>query len=131
MSKKEIEVTPSTRAIVHADMVAALAKSGYDIMDTMTEESLEVWHMATGISGEAGELLDAIKKVVIYNKPVDRANVIEELGDLEFYMEGLRQLFGVTREETLEYNKAKLSVRYGEAYSDEAAQARADKTDGE
>ena len=47
--------------------------------------------MVVGVSGEAGELLDAVKKAVIYRKPLDLENVIEELGDLEFYMEGLRQ----------------------------------------
>lgn len=38
--------------------------------------------MATGVSGEAGELLDAVKKSVVYKKPLDRENVVEELGDL-------------------------------------------------
>ena len=88
--------------------------------------------MAVGISGEAGELLDAIKKAAIYQKPVDRQNVIEELGDLEFYMEGLRQGLGITRKETIQGNIDKLSKRYeGFKYSNEAAQNRADKKDGE
>jgi hypothetical protein len=58
--------------------------------------------------------------------------VIEELGDLEFYMEGLRQGFGITREEVLTTNIYKLALgpkaRYkGGKYSDKAAQDRADK----
>jgi NTP pyrophosphatase (non-canonical NTP hydrolase) len=85
-------------------------------------------HMAIGISGEAGELLDAIKKQVIYRKPLDRENVLEELGDLEFYMEGIRQGLGITREQCLEANIAKLGKRYeGMKYTDGAAQERADK----
>ncbi len=83
--------------------------------------------MATGIAGESGELLDAIKKHVIYNQPLDRDNVIEELGDLEYYAEGLRQCVGVTREETIARNIAKLTIRYGKKYSDRAAHERADK----
>ena len=84
--------------------------------------------MTIGISGEAGELLDAVKKAVIYRKPLDIKNVIEELGDLEFYMEGLRQGLNITRDEVLEANIAKLSVRYnGLKYSDVSAQERADK----
>jgi NTP pyrophosphatase (non-canonical NTP hydrolase) len=83
--------------------------------------------MAMGVSGEAGELLDAIKKSAIYRKPLDIANVIEELGDLEFYMEGIRQSLGITRRECLDANIAKLICRYGDHYSDEAANARADK----
>jgi NTP pyrophosphatase (non-canonical NTP hydrolase) len=114
--------------INHSDMVTVLAKAGEDIRTSLTAEGCHLLHMAVGVSGEAGELLDAVKKHVIYCKPIDRANVIEELGDLEFYMEGLRQGLGITREETLIQNIAKLSVRYeGLRYTDKAAQARADK----
>ena len=113
--------------VVYAEMVKALAKDGDAIVASLTGEDAHIMHMAIGVSGEAGELLDAIKKPVIYRKPIDRENVIEELGDLEFYMEGLRQGLGITREETLEANIAKLGVRYQGTYSDESAQARADK----
>ena len=112
----------------HAHMVMALAKPGIDIVTSLTPESAHLLHMAVGISGEAGELLDAVKKHAVYCKPVDRANVVEELGDLEFYMQGLRQGLGITREETLEANMAKLSKRYSLGkYSNEQAQERADK----
>lgn len=94
----------------------------------MGSQQLDLLHMAVGISGESGELLDAIKKFWAYNKPLDLTNVIEELGDLEFYMQGMRLLCGLTREQVLEANYAKLSERYkGLVYSDEAAQTRADK----
>lgn len=117
-------------AITHHELVTALVKPGADIIAELSPEKAHTLHMAVGIAGEAGELLDAIKKHVIYNKPLDRENVIEELGDLEFYMEGLRQGVGVTREETLVANIAKLSVRYaGLNYSNAAAQARADKVE--
>lgn len=111
----------------HAKMVKALAKSGEAIKEEMTPVDAHLFHMAAGISGEAGELLDAIKKAVIYRKELDHTNVVEELGDLEFFMEGLRQGLGITREETLTANIDKLSVRYSGGYSDAAAKARADK----
>ncbi len=109
------------------EMVTFLVKPGQAILDSMTPDKIDLLHMAVGISGEAGELLDAVKKVTVYNKPVDRANVVEELGDLEFYMEGLRQRMGITREETITGNIAKLGIRYAKGYSDKAAQERADK----
>lgn len=110
-------------------MVAALVKPGADIIRSLTPGRANALHMAVGVSGEAGELLDAVKKWVIYDKPVDRANVVEELGDLEFYMEGLRSELGITREETIEANIAKLSKRYHTGgYTDRQAQDRADKT---
>ena len=109
-------------------MVTNLVKPGEDILISLTSGKCHLWHMATGVSGEAGELLDAVKKFVIYEKDLDVANVIEELGDLEFYMEGLRQGLGVTREEVLAANQSKLAKRYGTGhYGNAAAQLRADK----
>lgn len=114
--------------IHYPDMVATLAKPGEDILASLTPIKCHLWHMGSCIPGEAGELFDAVKKFVIYNKPLDRLNVVEELGDLEFYMEGLRQGLGITREETLAGNVAKLGERYkGLKYTDAAAQERADK----
>jgi NTP pyrophosphatase (non-canonical NTP hydrolase) len=109
-------------------MVAGLAKPGQAIIDSLTEEKADLLHMVVGVAGEAGELVNAIKKHVIYNKPVDRDNVVEELGDLEFYMERIRQRLGITRQETIQGNVNKLGKRYaGLTYSDNAAQQRADK----
>ena len=112
----------------HQEMVAGLAKDGAKVKEELTPEAAHLWHMATGVSGEAGELLDAIKKHAICCKPVDRENVIEELGDLEFYMEGLRQGMKITREETLKHNLEKLYTRYANrSYSNDQAKGRADK----
>lgn len=114
--------------IKHAEMVTALVKPGADILAQMTPEKADMMHAAIGVAGEGGELLDAIKRHVIYNKPLDMANVLEELGDIEFFLEQLRQRVGITREEALAANIAKLSVRYnGLKYSDKAAQERIDK----
>lgn len=116
----------------HADLVKALVKDPNLILQQLTPQMVDAWHAGTGAAGEAGELLDAVKKYAVYNKPVDRENVVEELGDLEFYMEALRKTLSITREETLQYNAEKLSVRYASGvYSDQQAQARADKQAGE
>lgn len=111
-----------------AEMVESLYKPGEDIIKELTPTKAHLWHMGTGVSGEAGELLDAIKRHVVYGKPLDLKNVKEELGDLEFFMEGVRALLGITREETLIHCKNKLTVRYQTGkYSNEAAQYRLDK----
>lgn len=121
MNQQEIELR---------NRVAALAKPAEHIIDTLRDEPerAHLLHMAVGVSGEAGELLDAVKKAAIYGKPIDRDNVIEELGDLEFYMEGLRQGLNIDRNEVLDANAAKLAKRYHTGtYSDQQAQTRADK----
>ena len=111
----------------HTQLVRDLKKPAEQIANDITLTSLDLIHMIMGISGEAGELLDAIKKATIYNKPIDIPNIIEELGDLEFYMEGLRQILGISRQDVLDKNIAKLRVRYGQKYSDKSAQDRVDK----
>lgn len=108
--------------------VMKLSKPGADIINEMNPDQAHLLHMAVGVSGEAGELLDAVKKAVIYQKPLDRSNLIEELGDLEFYMQGIRIAVGVSRSEVLEANIQKLGKRYGAlSYSNKDAQERADK----
>lgn len=104
----------------HSELVKALAKPGADIASNMTPVEAHAWHMATGISGEAGEILEVIKKHVIYQKPLNSDNLIEELGDIEFYLEGLRQGFGITREECLQNNILKLTKRYAKLHYDDA-----------
>jgi phosphoribosyl-ATP pyrophosphohydrolase len=85
-------------------------------------------HAAVGISGEAGELLDAVKKEWVYNKPLDYENVKEELGDLMFYITAMMIYCGISWQEVFQYNADKLAKRYvGLKYSDQAAQERADK----
>lgn len=88
-------------------------------------------HAALGVAGEAGELADAVKKEFIYGKPRDLKNIIEELGDLRFYIQATMQLYGISEQEVLQENANKLSIRYKQLrYSDEAAQSRADKLPG-
>lgn len=115
-------------SISYSELVRKLIKPGADIVAMLSPEQANLWHMATGVAGEAGELLDAIKKYAVYNKSIDLTNVIEELGDLEFFMEGIRQALSLSREDCLEANKQKLQVRYSKLqYSDAEAQERKDK----
>lgn len=109
-------------------MTLTLAKAGADIKRELTPEQASLLHMGCGVSTEANELLDAIKKHTIYQKPLDVENIKEELGDLLFYMSNLMQSVGLSFEEILQHNIDKLSVRYASgSYSNAQAQDRADK----
>lgn len=109
-------------------MTIALAKDGEQIKQEITPEQANLLHMGVGAAGEAAELLDAIKKHTIYQKPLDIENIKEELGDLLFYMSNLMQSVGLSFEEILQHNIDKLSVRYSKgSYSNAQAQERADK----
>lgn len=115
----------------HLHMVGQLAKPGQAILQAMTPDQMHALHMAVGISGEAGEVLDIVKKIAVYQKPMTsemRVKLVEELGDIEFYLRGLYAGTGISRQEALLHNMEKLGKRYIEGtYSDKAAQERADK----
>lgn len=114
--------------ITHESLVHNLCKSGENILGEMTPGKAHLLHVALGIAGEAGELADAVKKHAIYDQPIDLDNVIEELGDLEFYLQALRESLKLGREETLANNVTKLLKRYPLGrYRDGDAKARADK----
>lgn len=114
--------------IEHRDLVRSLKKEGDQIAEEMTDEKADAIHMIMGICGEAGELLDAVKKWTIYGKPLDLPNIIEELGDLEFYLEGFRQALQIRRFETIGENVLKLKKRYPSGvYTNKDAIERKDK----
>lgn len=100
----------------------------YSDLPNISPEMADLLHMIIGVVGEAGELLEAALDHIIEDKPLDIENIREELGDLEFYQEGVRQNLSITRDETISQNISKLSVRYSSgSYSDNQAQSRADK----
>ena len=114
----------------YEQFVQSIVKPGHDILVQLTPLQASILHMAVGVSGEAGELLDAVKKHAVYQKQLDFDNVREEAGDILFYLTGLLNELGLTLNECIEANVEKLSKRYPEKrYTNEAAIARADKLD--
>lgn len=84
-------------------------------------------HHTIGICTEAGELQDALKKYLYYNQILDEDNLIEELGDLMWYICGMCNTLGVSLEEVMQRNHDKLSKRYPDGFSVSRARNRADK----
>lgn len=56
--------------------------------------------MATGLGGETGEVLDILKKKVRDNK-LDKAHLLEEMGDTLFYLTAIAQHHGFTLEDVM------------------------------
>lgn len=111
----------------YTQFVLSREKDPAEVQRSLTFLKTRLIHAALLLTSEAGELADAIKKHVIYDKPLDEANVIEELGDLEYAAALIRDTLGVTREQVLAANQSKLTKRYPVGYSNAAAAARADK----
>lgn len=82
------------------------------IITDLGDHQKNLMHMAAGISGEAGEVLDIVKKNFAYGKPLDHAHLIEELGDIVFYINGLLWMLDTSWDEVLTTNIRKLEARY-------------------
>lgn len=78
-------------------------------------------HAVYGTVTEAGELMSDIKKAKIYGKDIDRAHLIDEMGDVMWYLALLADELGVSFEEVWEKNIAKLQVRFPEKFESERA----------
>jgi hypothetical protein len=119
----------------HHVMVAELAKDPQKIAEFLLahRKITNALHAAMIISKEAGELLDAVYRLAVYENEFTEQvydNIVEELGDIEFGMSLLRQQIGVARDTTIAANTAKLNKRYAEGkFSDAQATARADKVE--
>lgn len=85
-------------------------------------------HAGRGICTEAGEINDCIKKCLDYDQDLNIENLVEELGDMRFYMQAIQNMYGITEKVILQANATKLSIRYKNlTYSDEEAKLRRDK----
>lgn len=95
----------------------------------MNAKQYDLMHATLGIAGESGEIVDAVKKSVIYGKPLDVANMREEIGDIMWYIALACRTLGFDLNEILDENIAKLQKRYPEKYSDVHASLRLDKVE--
>jgi NTP pyrophosphatase (non-canonical NTP hydrolase) len=72
-----------------------------------------------GLCGESGEVIDLVKKHVSHGHPLNREKLIDELGDVAWYLAECATVLDVTLEEVLERNIEKLKKRYPEGFSTE------------
>lgn len=103
-------------SITHPELVVALVKPGAEIAGGITPQEADLWHGATGVAGETAEILEAIVVPVIKDEPIDQENMVEELGDMEFYLEQVRTnpLLTIDRAETLFLLRADPPLRLAE-----------------
>lgn len=74
-----------------------------------------------GLAGEAGEVIDLIKKVKLHGKELDRDALVKELGDVAWYYTLLLSTFNISLEEVMLVNIRKLVERYPERHPELAA----------
>jgi len=77
-----------------------------------------------GLNGEAGECIDILKKVEFQGHPFDRTRMVDELGDVLWYVAHTATGLGMTLEAVAQYNIDKLKVRYPDGFDTERSQHR-------
>ncbi|OFV49734.1 MULTISPECIES: nucleoside triphosphate pyrophosphohydrolase family protein [Oligella] len=90
----------------------------------MRQANHHLIHAAMGLSSEAGEITDQIKAHLFYGKELDLVNLVEEAGDLLFFLTLMLYQLNIDIEQVIEGNKAKLEVRYGSEFNTEGALVR-------
>ena len=108
-------------------LAVAVAASSYDDEVRRTMGSGAIPMLAMGLAGECGEVVDLLKKVEYHGRPLDRDALVKEAGDLYWYFTALRLVLGISLDEVMAANVAKLRARYPDGFSIEAAQARKDE----
>lgn len=73
---------------------------------------------AAGLGGEAGEVIDLIKKQVFHGRTIDRNEFVLEIGDVLWYLTLIMDTLDITIDEVLTANMVKLANRYPEKHPD-------------
>lgn len=82
---------------------------------------IRLLHCALGLSTEAGEFNDVIKKHIFYGKELDIVNLKEEAGDLLWYLCLLCDETNVDFEDLMTTTINKLKARYPNKFTQESA----------
>ena len=115
-TNKYIEFVRQTTSPASSDFAALLAR----LTELEVTDDADVPRLMTaafGISAEAGEFTEIVKKVFLQGKPYNADNVEHlkiELGDILWYAAQACMALDITFEEVMERNYLKLSARYPE-----------------
>ena len=119
-TNKYIEFVRQTTSPASSDFAALLAR----LTELEVKDDADVPRLMTaafGISAEAGEFTEVIKKIFLQGKPYNEDNVFHlkrELGDICWYIAQACMALDTTFEEVLQMNYEKLSARYPEGTFD-------------
>ena len=81
-------------------------------------------HAAMGMVTESAEFMDGLKKAIFYGKPIDKINLVEELGDLMWYVAVACHELDVSIQDICEVNILKLMTRYPDKFTQKDANNR-------
>ena len=113
-SENYVENATSTESYVTHEMIARLSNP----------KTIRLLHAAMGLTTEAGEFVDMLKKHIFYGKPIDYVNAKEEIGDTLWYTALAIDVLETTMNEVMTVNIDKLKARYPEKFTEFNAENR-------
>jgi len=105
-----VDATTSNPSKQYSDFLKRL--HDLELQEFPTERLLTA---AVGMSAEAGEFTEIVKKIVFQGKPVNEENLFHlkrELGDIMWYVSQACIGLDISPEEVIQMNFEKLSARY-------------------
>jgi NTP pyrophosphatase (non-canonical NTP hydrolase) len=119
-SDKYIEFVRQTTSPASSDFAQLLARMT-ELEATHDADVPRLLTAALGISAEAGEFTEVVKKIILQGKPYNEENVFHmkrELGDICWYLAQACMALDTNFREIMEMNYEKLSARYPEGAFD-------------
>ncbi|MBG9657924.1 nucleotide pyrophosphohydrolase [Cytobacillus firmus] len=96
-----------------------LSKRTQPVAKTTDDFKKNLSNYAMGLAGEAGEVIDALKKTIYHGHELDRMEVMKELGDVLHYISGLATMLDIELENVARANIVKLQKRYPNGFNKE------------
>lgn len=84
---------------------------------TANHHDYELTNYGLGLTGEAGEVVEIIKKSQFHGHDIDLTEMEKELGDVLWYVSQIARVSGLSLEEIATKNILKLKKRYPEGFS--------------
>lgn len=83
---------------------------------SVSDNSSLILNGALGLAGESGEVVDHIKKVLFQGHELDKEHLVEELGDICWYLAISSKGLGYDLETIFKMNVDKLIERYPDGF---------------
>ena len=77
----------------------------------------EIKNYCLGLSSEVGEFNGHMKHVLYHGWELDKENVVEELGDVMWYLTALANVMGISLDNLMRENLKKLKTRYPNGFN--------------
>ena len=113
-TNKYLDFVTGVTSLPSTDLAALLSR----ITELDVEQDADIPRLLTaalGLTAEAGEFTEVVKKIVLLGKPYNEENVFHmkrELGDICWYLAQACMALDTTFDEIIEMNVDKLKARY-------------------